>query len=147
MTLDELTAYVHEHIPITAALCARVEAYDGTSVRLSAPLAPNLNHTGTAFGGSLSAVAILSGWVLVHLKLREAGVTARLVIQRSALEFDGPVDGDFSATATLPPAAAWDRFLSTLGRHRRARIAVASVIACAAGPGGRHEGTYVASRG
>ncbi len=146
MTLDEITAYVHQHIPITASLRARIEWYDGDSVRVSAPLAPNLNHTGTVFGGSLSAVAILSGWVLLHLQLQDRGIAARVVIQRTALEFEAPVDGDFTATATLPQAPAWDRFLATLSRHRSARVTVASSLACASGVGGRHEGTYVATR-
>ncbi len=147
MTLDEITAYVHEHIPITGSLGARVEHYDGQSVRLAAPLAPNLNHRATAFGGSLSAIAILSGWVLLYLQLRELGIPNRLVIQRSAIEFEAPVDGDFSATATLPGAAAWSRFLKTLSRHHAARVTVSSTIACSSGVGGRHEGTYVAERG
>jgi thioesterase domain-containing protein len=146
MTLDEITAYLHEHIPITRSLGVRVEHYDGQSVRLAAPLAPNLNHRATAFGGSLSSIAILSGWVLLHLQLRDHGVSNRLVIQRSAIDFDAPVEGDFTATSTLPPPTTWNRFLSTLARHRRARVTVASTIACASGVGGRHEGTYVAVR-
>ncbi len=146
MPLDDVTAYLHEHIPVTASLGVRVERYDGDSVRLSAPLLPNLNHRATAFGGSLSAVAILSGWVLLHLQLRARGVTARIVIQRSAFDFEAPVDGDFTATATLPPAPAWNRFLATLSRHHSARVTVPSVLACASGEGGRHEGTYVATR-
>ena len=146
MTLDEITAYVHEHIPITARLGARVEDYDGSSVRLSAPLAPNLNHRGTGFGGSLSTLAILSGWVLVHLQLRERGVAAEVVIQRASLDFEAPVDGDFTATATLPAPAVWDRFLATLRRHRQARVIVPSTLRCASGVAGHHEGTFVASR-
>lgn len=146
MTVDEITAYVHAHIPVTRALGARVERYDGASVRLVAPLTPNLNHTGTAFGGSLSAVAILSGWVLVHLKLREAGIASQLVIQRSTVDFDAPVDGDFTATATLPEPKPWDRFLATLARHRIARVVVRSILAGPSGAGGRHEGTFVATR-
>ncbi|HET9552672.1 MAG TPA: thioesterase domain-containing protein [Anaeromyxobacteraceae bacterium] len=147
MDLVDVTAYLNEHIPITASLGARVEHYDGQSVRLVAPLAPNLNHRATAFGGSLSALAILSGWVLIHLQLRERNVASRIVIQRSAFEFEAPVDGDFSATATLPAPARWDRFLATLARHRTARVAVGSTVASASGPGGRHEGTYVVVRG
>jgi thioesterase domain-containing protein len=147
MTLDEITAYLHEHIPVTASLGARVEAYDGASVRLSAPLAPNLNHRATAFGGSLSAVAILSGWALVHLSLRDRGIAAQVVIQRSALDFDAPIAGDFTATATRPDPAAWDRFLATLARHRSARVTVASTLAGPSGAaGGRHEGVFVATR-
>jgi thioesterase domain-containing protein len=118
----------------------------GTTVRLAAPLAPNLNHRATAFGGSLSSLAILSGWVLLHLQLRERSIQSRLVIQRSAFEFGAPVDGDFTATCTLPPAAVWSRFLATLSRHRSARVTVSSTLACASGVGGRSEGTYVAVR-
>jgi thioesterase domain-containing protein len=146
MTLDELTAYLHAAMPITRNLGARVEAYDGGSVRVAAPLAPNLNHFATAFGGSLAAVAILSGWVLLDLQLRERGIVNRLVVQRSAFDFEAPVDGDFTATSVLPPPAAWNRFLATLARHHLARVTVSTTIACASGVRGRHEGTYVATR-
>ncbi len=144
MTLEEITLYLHEHIPLTRPLGAVVEAWDGATVRLGAPLAPNLNHRATAFGGSLSALAILSGWVLVHLALRERGIEARLVIQRSEFDFEEPVDGDFTATSALPPAKDWDRFLATLKRHRRARVAVTTTVSSASGVGGTHRGAYVA---
>jgi thioesterase domain-containing protein len=142
--LDEITRYLHEHIPLTRALGAVVEHWDGSSIRLGAPLEPNLNHRSTAFGGSLSALAILSGWALVHLALRERGLEARVVIQRTALDFLEPVDGPFTASASLPPAEEWERFVATLGRHRRARVAVPASLRFASGIGGEHVGTYVA---
>jgi thioesterase domain-containing protein len=144
VTLDEITRYLHEHIPLTRHLGATVLEWDGTSVRLGAPLAPNLNHRATAFGGSLSALAILSGWALVHLALRERGLDARVVIQRTELDFEEPVAGDFSATSALPPAREWERFLATLSRHRRARVTVSSTLRTTSGVGGEHRGTYVA---
>lgn len=147
MRHDEITAYLHAHIPITQALGARVESWDGSAIRLSAPLAPNLNHRGTAFGGSLSALAILAGWAILHLALRERGLEVRLVIQRSALDFVEPIEGDFTASARLPPPAQWERFLATLSRHSRARITVEGEVACGGRAGGRHEGVYVALRG
>lgn len=147
MTLDETTALLHAQIPITAALGVRVEHRDATSVRLAAPLGPNVNHLGTAFGGSLAALAILAGWTLVELQLRDRGIPVHVVIQRGTLEFEAPVDGDFTATATLPPPAVWDRFLATLARHRAARVVVTTTVASASGAaGGRHEGTFVATR-
>ena len=144
MTTDELTRYLHEHIPLTRHLGATATAWDGTTVRLAAPLAPNLNHRSTAFGGSLSAMAILAGWALVHLALRDRGVDARVVIQRTELDFEEPVDGDFTATATLPPPKEWDRFLATLARHRRARVEIDATLRSPSGEGGHHVGTYVA---
>jgi thioesterase domain-containing protein len=146
MTLDETTRYLHEHIPLTRHLGAVVEAYDGASIRLAAPLAPNLNHRSTAFGGSLSALAILSGWTLLHLNLRARGIDAQIVIQRSELDFDEPLAEDFSATSTLPAAADWERFLRTLGRHSRARAAVPGTLRTSAGVGGTHQGIYAALR-
>src|SRR4030042_933619 len=105
MTLDEVTQYLHEHIPLTRHLGATVAHWDGKTVRLSAPLAPNLNHRGTAFGGSLSALAIVCGWTLLHLALQERGVFHRIVIQSSKMDFAEPVDGDFTATSALPDPA------------------------------------------
>jgi len=144
MNLSEITAYIHEHIPLTAHLGATVEAYDGASVMLSAPLGPNLNHRNTAFGGSISALGILSGWTLLFLKLRECGIKNRLVIQRSAFDFEDPIAADFTARCALPDAATWEKFLRTLQRHGRARITVLSRIESASGAGGTHEGAYVA---
>jgi thioesterase domain-containing protein len=146
MTLDETTKYLHDHIPITRHLGAVVEAWDGASVRLAAPLAPNLNHRSTAFGGSLSALAILAGWTLLHLNLRERGIEARLVIQRSAFDFNEPVAGDFTATSRLPEDAAWERFLATLHRRGKARVGVRGLIESASGTGGSYDGVYVAVR-
>jgi len=144
MNLPEITAYIHEHIPLTAHLEAVVEAFNGTSVVLSAPLQPNLNHRNTAFGGSISALGILSGWTLLFLKLRELGIRNRLVIQKSACNFQEPVTGDFKATCALPDPATWEKFIKTLTRHGRARITVYSKIEDSSGVGGVHEGSYVA---
>ena len=39
-----------------------VERADDSGIILSAPLLPNANYKGTAFGGSLFSVAVLTGW-------------------------------------------------------------------------------------
>jgi thioesterase domain-containing protein len=145
MDLAKVTSYLHRHIPITSRLGAIVESYDGFEVCISAPLALNLNHRKTAFGGSMSALAILAGWTLLHLKLREQGLNTRLVIQKSSFDFSQPVESDFKAICAMPPAEKWERFLKTLRRHGRARITVGARIESASGAGGTHEGVYVAS--
>jgi thioesterase domain-containing protein len=144
MNLTEINAYIHEHIPMTASMGVSVESFDGKTVVVSAPLEPNLNHRNTAFGGSLSALGIVSGWVLLFLKLRENGIENRLVIRKSAFDFLEPVDGDFKATCTLPPAEEWGTFMRTLKRRGRSRITLHSEISSSSGSGGNHEGIYVA---
>lgn len=145
MDLAEITSYLHRHIPITSHLGAVVESYDGFEVCISAPLAPNLNHRKTAFGGSMSALAILAGWTLLHLKLREEGLNTRLVIQKSGFDFSLPIESDFKAVGVMPSEESWERFLKILRRRGRARITVGSRIEGAGRRGGAHEGVYVAS--
>ncbi len=144
MQLDELTAYLHEHIPLTRALGVVAQGWDGHTLSLRAPLEPNRNTGGTAFGGSLSALAILSGWAALLLALGERARGLRLVIQRSSLDFDAPVVGEFSAVASVPEGDAWDRFLGMLARRRRARISIPGDIRCGDHIAGRYEGVYAA---
>ena len=63
--------YLYNHIPITKHLGVKVLSFDGHSVKLNAPLAENINHRDSVFGGSLASVAILSGWTILHLNLLE----------------------------------------------------------------------------
>jgi thioesterase domain-containing protein len=144
MNLDEINSYIHEHIPMTSYMGACVESYDGQNVVISVPLAPNLNHRNTAFGGSLAALGILSGWILLFLKLKENGIKNRLVVRKSSYDFTEPIEGDFMATCPMPAAEEWGHFMRTLKRRGRSRITLHSEIRSSSGPAGSHEGVYVA---
>src|SRR5437879_2446420 len=113
MSPQALTEYLHRHIPLTAALGAQVTRCDPQEVEIAAPLAPNLNHRSTAFGGSLAALSIVSGWAVLHVALQREQIEARLVVQRSETDFASAVTGPLIAVSRLP-VAAWDRFLVTL---------------------------------
>lgn len=141
---EALERYLHAHIPVSRAMRVAVVDVSDTRLVLSAPLAPNINHRETVFGGSLSALAILSAWSLVHTRLRALGLEARLVIQRNTVHYDQPIAGTFTATATLPSPQTWDAFLRTLSRRGKARIALSSVLECDGAVGGRFEGHFVA---
>jgi thioesterase domain-containing protein len=115
---------------------------DPERVVLQAPLAPNVNHSGTVFGGSAAAVAVLAAWTLVEARLQAAGQPGRIVIRRSAMDFEQPITADFTATASAPDAAAWQKLLSTLRRGRMGRIVVHSVLDCAGARVGELEGEF-----
>ena len=66
---------------------------------LAAPLAPNINHRETVFGGSAAALATLAAWTLLHARLAAAGLPSRLVIQRNTMDYDAPIPTDFTARA------------------------------------------------
>jgi thioesterase domain-containing protein len=120
-----------------------VEATD-SRVTLAAPLAPNINHRETVFGGSASAVAILSAWTLMYLRLKREQLNVRIVIQKNTMTYERPITGGFTASAAIPDATAWRRFLDTLKRKNRGRFTVHSVLYLDAEKAGEFEGDFVA---
>jgi thioesterase domain-containing protein len=99
-----------------------VESADDAGVVLRAPLAPNANYKGTAFGGSLYSVAVLTGWAWVTRYLAARGLAADAVIQESSVRFLAPVHGELRASVAAPPDAQIDRFRKMLQRAGRGRI-------------------------
>lgn len=139
-----LQSYLHEHIPLSAAMGVTVVSASEHSIELAAPLGPNINHRDTVFGGSASALAILAAWSLVHLRLDAAGRPCRIVIQHNAVDYTAPLAGDFSAVSELAEPDAWERFMRTLDRRGKARLVVRCTLASGGAVGGRFEGVFVA---
>ena len=142
----EVEHYLHRHIPISAMMGVRVAACDPTGVILRAPLAPNINHRATVFGGSASAVAILAAWTQLHFTLRQAGIAERIVIQRNQIEYLAPIVGDFEAVCPALPAPALARLLKMFHRLGRARTGMTVELRCADQVVARFHGDYVAVR-
>ncbi|SKA23399.1 thioesterase domain-containing protein, putative [Trichlorobacter thiogenes] len=142
--LGEIDDVIHICFPISVAMGVRTQSYDDTSLILFAPLDRNINHKSSAFGGSISALAILSGWTFLFLKLNELDIRSQLVIQKSEFNFIRPIDSDFMADTSMPSRSSWQKFLKTLDKHGRARISIRSVVGCKSCVGGIHDGVYVA---
>jgi thioesterase domain-containing protein len=136
-----LERFLQDRIPLFTAMAVTVEAADPDGVTLSAPLAPNINHRDTVFGGSAAAVSILSAWGLLFVRLRDTHPDATIVIQRHAMRHLRPITGAFTASSFL---AAWDRFVTTYARRKLARISVKAVLTCAGERVGEFEAAFVA---
>tara|TARA_R110002095_G_scaffold92898_2_gene81145 strand:- start:1045 stop:1503 length:459 start_codon:yes stop_codon:yes gene_type:complete len=124
----EVTAYLHQHIPVTRAMQINVLPEAKKSLRLSARLSPNLNHQETAFGGSIASLGILAGWTLIHLRLRDDRLRYKIVIQKSEIEFLHPIEDDFEAECPIPDECIWEQFHAGLQRKGRARIALEASV-------------------
>lgn len=145
MTPAQLQTFLHENIPLTGAMELKVESCDPGHVHLSAPLAPNINHRQTVFGGSAASIAIASAWSLVHLRLRaECDPLPRIVIQRSTMNWNAPIHGEVHARCEAPEDATWERLLKTLRRKGRGRIMLRSTLFSDDTPAADFTGTFVA---
>ena len=144
MTPDELTDYLHAAIPLSRAMSVQAIESGPETITVSAPHGPNINHEGTVFGGSLSALALLAGFTAVLNRLRYDGYPHRVVVQRNAYSYDLPATTDVTATATIDPDR-WERLTGTLERRNIGRITVDVTVADATGQQvGRLAGVFAA---
>lgn len=115
-------------MPPVAAMQLRVGDADDETLRLHAPLAPNINDKACAFGGSLTSLMTVAGWGLVTLKLRLAGLKAEVYVADSQVRYLAPLYGDLVAEAMSAEGQSWDTFIDTLVQRGRARIQVEAKV-------------------
>jgi thioesterase domain-containing protein len=132
-TLHELERSMLEGIPMARAMQLHVVEYDGNRLALSAPLAPNVNDKGCAFGGSLVSLTTLAAWGLVNLKLAETGADADVYVQDSTVEYLAPVWDELVAEACAGPDESWQEFTGMLSEHGSARIRMSAEVSGAEG--------------
>ena len=142
-----LEQLLQRQIPLARAMQVAVLEATGDTVRLCAPLAPNINVHSTLFGGSAAAVAILAAWSLLYLRLRPQYPAASIVIQRHGMRYNRPIQGGFEAHAHLAQPAEWPRFLRLLARRGKARITVATTLEYDGAEAAAFSGDFVALSG
>ena len=121
-TIIELQDFLDKEIPTARFMGVKIAGYDGNELRVSAPLSPNTNHHGTAFGGAIASLGFLCGWAYIHLRLQQEEVEAGLVIHKTEVEFLAPVKGDFQAVVKLKSESEWQTFRSALMTNGKARL-------------------------
>lgn len=144
MDLAEIERYLHEHIPLTRAMGVGVESYDDEKLVLTAPLEPNHNHLGTAFGGSLNALAMLAGYAVIWLEVGDRN--CHVVVRDASIRFRRPVAGVIRASARRPASAVRETFRGDLARTGHARLGLDVVIREGEETAVEFTGTYVARR-
>lgn len=120
--VDDFLPWLKLNIPLLQHMEMHNLSFDGGSLSISAPLAPNTNDKGTGFAGSLATIATLSGWALVTLHLRTMDRDDAVVIHTSSLEYKKPVTGDFIAVVQLPDKNTLEQFDQRMIDKGRARI-------------------------
>jgi thioesterase domain-containing protein len=134
-------------IPLAQAMQLRIAACQPDGLVLHAPLAPNINDKGCAFGGSLASLLTLSCWALIVLRLRAAGEDCDVYVQDSQLRYLAPVWGEIHAASRLAEGEAWDPFFAMLNARGKGRLRVTASVADADGrPATTLEARFVALR-
>jgi len=90
-------------------------SYHDLALAMEAPLAPNINNKGTAFGGSIASIALFGGWAVATLAFQDHGIAnTEVVVFRNAMTFERPARGHLAVTVTIDR----DDFASVLEKLR-----------------------------
>jgi thioesterase domain-containing protein len=132
MEREEIAQHLQDEIKLYRHL--GLEAVEISSVisRFKAKLDANLNHKGTAFGGSLYAIGVLSAYALIFATLKEHEIeTENIVIAKGEIKYLRPVDRDFEVSCGFATQYELEEFVETLRESRKIRQSLNVEIKCA----------------
>lgn len=124
-----LQSDILQHIPLARAMDLTVTRYDGAELEMRAPLAPNINDKGCAFGGSMASLLTLAGWGLIELGLRAEALDCDLYIGDSQLRYREPVWGELCGVARFGEGSTLDALVASLRARGKGHADVVCEIA------------------
>jgi len=142
-----LESYLHAQIPLTAAMGVRVLRVDLEGIELGAPLAPNRNHQGTAFGGGIAALALAAAWSVAHAHVVGRTPAPAIVVAEQRVRYLEPAEEEMRAFCAAPGRDAWRQLDRALERRGRGRIELQAEVRSGGRTVARFEGSFVALGG
>lgn len=127
--IADLETHILEHIPLSRAMHVQVARYTGDEIEMTAPLAPNINDKGCAFGGSMAALLTLAGWGLIELGLRRNGLACDIYVGDSHVRYREPLWGELHGRAHFAEHGAMAALLTALHGRGKGCATVVSEIA------------------
>jgi thioesterase domain-containing protein len=142
--LADLQATLEREIPMCTQMGIRVHDGGTGGLVMRLPLDRNRNHQQTAFAGSLNALCTVAGWGSVYLLLRELNRRGSIVIRRSSIKYQEPVNASEIYARCLPVnSEARQYFLEMLDDKGQAKLDLTVEISGGDGPAVSFHGSYV----
>jgi thioesterase domain-containing protein len=127
--IQELQNKLYNEIPLTKMMELQIKDYNINELITTAPLEPNINDKGTAFGGSLSTLSIISAWSLCWLISKELGFDSNnIVIIKNETSFRKPVTNDIICHTKKPSLQEIEILKQKLENKKSASIKIESQI-------------------
>lgn len=101
--IEKLQSKLHTEIPLTKLMQLKIKEYNEKQLITTAPLEININDKGTAFGGSLSTITIISSWSICWLLSQELGFDCKnIVVIKNENSYLKPVTKDIVCQTRKP---------------------------------------------
>lgn len=140
--IREFNERFRRQIPLTDQMGLKISSWDGSALKMDAPLEANRNDKGTGFAGSIASLATLAGWALLTLAVEERCGAVEVAVYRSEISYRRPIDGDFYALCQLPPEAELTAFLEVLRTRGKGRLELAVTVFQDGEERVRYQGAY-----
>ena len=129
MLVEELQKKLHNEIPLTKYMDIKIKEYNEKELITTAPLSININDKGTAFGGSLSTMTIISSWSLCWLISKELGFNSKnIVVIKNENSYKKPVTKDIVCYTQKPSQQEIATLKEKLQTKKSASIKINSII-------------------
>ncbi len=127
--IQKLQTKLHTEIPLTKFMQLNVCEYTKQQLITTAPLDRNINDKGTAFGGSLSTMTIISSWSLCWLISQELGFDSKnIVVIKNENSYFKPITKDIVCYTKKPTNDEIETLKQKLEKKRSASIKIKSQI-------------------
>ncbi len=122
INLTEFEAECRADIPLLTAMELSFIDYDNLTLTMEAPLAPNINNKGTAFGGSIASICLFGGWAVSTLAFTDNNIhNTEIVVYKNEMTFERPARGHLTINAYIKPDD-FEACLARLKANDRKRI-------------------------
>ncbi|MCT7603344.1 thioesterase domain-containing protein [Aliarcobacter butzleri] len=120
---------LHNEIPLTKFMDLKITKYDEKELITIAPLNKNINDKGTAFGGSLATLTIISGWSICWLISKELEINSEnIVVIKNEHSYRKPVKKELICHTKRPTKDEIENLKNKLLLKKSASIKISSQI-------------------
>jgi thioesterase domain-containing protein len=120
---------LHNEIPLTKFMDLKIIKYDEKELITTAPLDKNINDKGTAFGGSLATLTIISGWSICWLISQELNIDSKnIVVIKNEHSYRKPVTKELICHTYKPTKDEIENLKNKLLLKKSASIKINSQI-------------------
>ncbi|MCG3710467.1 thioesterase domain-containing protein [Aliarcobacter butzleri] len=120
---------LHNEIPLTKFMDLKITKYDEKELITVAPLNKNINDKGTAFGGSLATLTIISGWSICWLISKELEINSEnIVVIKNEHSYRKPVTKELICHTKRPIKDEIENLKNKLLLKKSASIKISSQI-------------------
>ena len=120
---------LHNEIPLTKFMDLKITKYDEKELITIAPLNKNINDKGTAFGGSLATLTIISGWSICWLISKVLEINSEnIVVIKNEHSYRKPVTKGLICHTKRPTKDEIENLKNKLLLKKSASIKISSQI-------------------